>query len=99
MNGKKEFSYDVHQNKAKVLCAALDLAQRRMGVGYSDGRLKLVSANSGSLLCEIDKTYLEGGCVYIKFAMIFSQKRWSPRSIVNGNSVKGAHGPVNWNGA
>ena len=76
MNGKKEFSYDVHQNKAKVLCAALDLAQRRMGVGYSDGRLKIVAANSGSLLCEIDKTYLEGGCVYIKFAMIFSQKRF-----------------------
>lgn len=76
LNGKKEFSYDLHENRSKVLCAALDLAKRRMGIGYSDGRLKIVSSNSGSVLCEIDKKYIERGCVYIKFAMIFAQKRF-----------------------
>ena len=76
MNGKKEFSYTLHENGAKVLCSALDLAKRRLGLGYSDGRLKIVAANSGSELCQIDSTYLEGGCVYIKFAVIFGQKRF-----------------------
>ena len=76
MNGKKEFSYTLHENGAKVLCSALDPAKRRMGIGYSDGRLKIIAANSGSELCEVDGTYIEGGCVYIKFAVIFDQKRF-----------------------
>jgi hypothetical protein len=75
MHGNKNFAYTAHEVDTKCLCASLDAAQRRLGLGYSDGRVRIVSAISGSELCEIDRQYLEGGCVYLVFALIYAQKR------------------------
>jgi len=71
-NGAKQFSYNV--GIPGVTCAALDLQKRRLGVGYSDGRLKIVAANTGSELCEIDKTFVDIGCACIEFAAVFGKK-------------------------
>jgi hypothetical protein len=73
--GTKNYSYTVHEARRLVTCFALDTAERRMGVGYSDGLLKIVSAVSGSELSQIDRQYIEKGCVWVNFGLIFGQKR------------------------
>jgi WD40 repeat protein len=73
--GNRNFTYTVREIGAKVLCIALDTAQRRLGIGYSDGRIRIVSAVSGSELCEIDGKCIEKGCVALDFAVFYSQKR------------------------
>ncbi|OHT09419.1 EF hand family protein [Tritrichomonas foetus] len=75
VNGRKEYWYTLQEPGIFAECACLDQGQRRMAVGFSDGHVKIVSANSGSILNEIDKEHIEGGCHYICFATIFGQKR------------------------
>ena len=75
VNGRKEYSYTLQEPGEKVQCVCLDQTQRRLAIGFSDGLVKIVSANSGSLLNEIDKSHIEGGCFNICFATIFDQKR------------------------
>lgn len=73
--GRKENWYTLNETENLVKSVALDKAQRRMAVGYEDGHVKIVSANSGSVLNVISNEYIEGGCHHINFATIFDQKR------------------------
>lgn len=73
--GRKENWYTLMEPDTLVECVALDMGQRRMALGYTDGRVKIVSANSGSVLNEISNEYIEGGCHHITFGTIFDQKR------------------------
>lgn len=73
--GRKDNWYTLNEPDCLVKCVAMDGGQRRMAVGYEDGRVKIVSANSGSVLNEISNEYIEGGCQHINFATIFDQKR------------------------
>lgn len=73
--GKKIFVVSLNELHAIVLCAVMDKLQRRIAVGYSNGAVKLFSANSGSLLLEIEKDVVSGGCNYVLFETIFSTDR------------------------
>jgi WD40 repeat protein len=73
--GTKNYSYTLHEPGRRVTCFALDTAERRMGVGYSDGLIRIVSAVSGSELSQIDRQYIEKGCAWVHFGRIFGQKR------------------------
>jgi WD40 repeat protein len=73
--GTRNFAYSAHEPDAKLMCATLDAAQRRLALGYSNGHVSIVSAISGSELCEIDKKYLDKGCISLVFVQIYAQRR------------------------
>ena len=76
ISGKKEFGYGIEEKDADVTSFTLDLNQRRAAVGYSNGIVHIVTANSGSVLSTIEKGVLEGGCLFVCFAKIFSHKKF-----------------------
>jgi WD40 repeat protein len=71
--GMKNYSYSVYEPGCEVSCAALDAGQRRLGLSYTDGRVKIISAVAGSDLYQIDKKFVENGCVWLEFAYLGGQ--------------------------
>ncbi|OHT04649.1 EF hand family protein [Tritrichomonas foetus] len=73
--GRKVCSVSLNELDCLVLCAQQDPIGRRIAVGYSNGLVKFVSANSGTCLSEIEKNVVKGGCNYVMFANIFNTNR------------------------
>ncbi|EAY04896.1 hypothetical protein TVAG_016680 [Trichomonas vaginalis G3] len=93
LSGLKEFSYTLEEKDAIVSCFALDTSQRRAAVGYSNGLVHIVTANSGSILFSIEPAQLEGSCHALLFAQIFGNKKLlcsnGNRSVVLFSDIQG----------
>lgn len=75
LTGEKEFSFSLEEKDATVTCFAIDTSQRRTAVGYDNGLVHIVTANSGSILYTIEPSQLEGGCHALLFAQIFGNRK------------------------
>lgn len=73
-SGNKLLSFNLSEKESVVTSIRSDALNRRLVVGYSNGEIKIVSAISGSLLSDNHKELLDGGCNYVIFATLASNK-------------------------
>ena len=74
LNGNKVLSLSLAEKDAIVTSIKSDNFSRRLVIGYSNGKIKVVSINSGSLLRDTGKESLDGGCNSAIFATVLSNK-------------------------
>ena len=74
-SGRKICTVSLNELDSYVLCAEQDPQGRRIALGYSNGLVKIISSNSGTELCKIEKRFIEGSCNYVMFAQIFSSNK------------------------
>ena len=93
LTGNKIFGFDLEEPNSDVTAFALDVNQRRTAVGYSNGIVHIVTSNSGSVLCTIEKGTLDGGCLSLCFGNLFGHPKLlcstGKRSVVLFDDLKG----------
>jgi len=63
--GMKVYLFQVGEKNQSVMSIATDEAKRRIVIGFSSGSIKIISNSSGTLLNEIPKKNVEGGCIQV----------------------------------
>lgn len=72
--GNKGFYFSFRENDSTVTSIQGDQMCRRLVVGYSNGSVKIISTNSGSILAALPKGTVDGGCNCAVFAQMASAK-------------------------
>lgn len=74
LKGNKMLTFTLTEKDAIVSCLDNDSLYRRMIIGYSNGIVRVISVNSGSVLSMTGKEPLDGGCNAAIFATILNNK-------------------------